>query len=63
MQGESSKNLRLPSEYVLPNAIQESPDLVDRVTSNWKDMAINNTNDVQVLGFLVIAAQLVLGFG
>lgn len=38
-----------------------NPELADRLTSNWKDDAFRNSNRVQITGFCIIAAQMILG--
>ena len=35
-----------PVAYVLPNYVLQNPELVDRLTSNWKDRAFLNSNRV-----------------
>jgi len=49
--------------YVLPESVLRNPELTDRLTSNWKDSAFLNSNRIQITGFLIIAAQLILGMG
>jgi hypothetical protein len=45
----------------LPESVLQNPELADRLTSNWKDNAFLNSNRVQITGFCIIAAQMILG--
>lgn len=47
--------------YVLPESVLRSPELAERLTSNWKDNAYLNGSRIQITGFVIIVAQIFLG--
>lgn len=58
---DGEKTTMAPSEYIMPQLWQESPDLANRLTSDWKEGAYLYDNTRQITAAATIMGTLALG--